>query len=35
MRKNIEFVLRNQLGSSYTNYLKVKTVNEFVDKLED
>ena len=35
MKKNIEFVLRNQLGSSYTNYLRVKSVNEFVDKLED
>lgn len=35
MRKNIEFVLRNQLGSSYTNYFRVKSVNEFVDNLED
>lgn len=35
MRKNIEFVLRKQLGYGYTNFVRVKEINDFVTGLEE
>lgn len=34
-RKNIEFVLRSQLGNATTNFVRVKEINEFVSELSD
>lgn len=34
-RKNIEFVLRNQLGDKVSNFNKVKETQEFIDSLDD
>lgn len=35
MRKNIEFVLRRQLGFGYTNFMRVRQINDFIYSLED
>lgn len=35
VRRNIEFVLRKQLGYGYTNFIRVKEINEFIAGLEE